>query len=113
MKLKTEFDIFSVQKMHINLERRRKMQNPNSETLTWFKELNMNFYGLIEYLIESGNVYVKAQAILIKNVAVSNSRISAAAKQSEISQTTPKDAYFQTSDPKEQINSEMKSDHHE
>ncbi len=41
----------------------------------------------IALLLKTEYVYDKAKAILIKNVAVSDSRISAAAKQSGISQT--------------------------
>ncbi len=42
----------------------------------------------VALILKTGYVYDKVQAILIKNVAVSDSRMSTAAKQSEISQNT-------------------------
>jgi hypothetical protein len=42
------------------------------ETKTKFKELYKEFPELIEYRIQSGNLYEKAQATLIKTVAVSD-----------------------------------------
>jgi hypothetical protein len=41
-------------------------------TITKLKELYKEFPGLIEYRIKSGNIYEKAQATLIKSVAVSD-----------------------------------------
>ena len=69
MILKTEFDIFSVQNWYKNIERGKEMQNLKRETLTWFKELDMNFPGLIKFRIKSGKTCVNAKAMLIKNVA--------------------------------------------
>jgi hypothetical protein len=44
--LKTEFYILGVQK--ISKPRKRAIQNQKQETLTWFKELDMNSSGLVE-----------------------------------------------------------------
>ena len=44
-------------------------------TIEKFKELYKNFPELIDYRINSGNIYEKAQATLIKNVAVSDLQV--------------------------------------
>jgi hypothetical protein len=46
------------------------MEKFKSETIAKFKELYSCFPELIEYRIKSGNVYEKAQATLIKSIAV-------------------------------------------
>lgn len=64
------------------------------ETIAMFKEFYKEYPELINYRMKCGNMYEKAQAILIKNVAESVLENPAAAKQSEISQNTTMDADF-------------------
>jgi hypothetical protein len=45
------------------------MKDLKSSTKVVFKELYNNYHELIEYRINSGNIYEKAQATLIKSVA--------------------------------------------
>ncbi len=42
------------------------------DTIKKFKKLYNYYFDLIEYRIKSGNIYEKAQATLIKSVAVSS-----------------------------------------
>ncbi|WP_292388745.1 hypothetical protein [Methanosarcina sp. UBA5] len=51
------------------------MQDLKPETIARFKELYKEFPELIDYRIKSGNVYEKAQATLIKSVAVSDLQV--------------------------------------
>ncbi|MCO5382133.1 MAG: hypothetical protein NHB15_08630 [Methanosarcina barkeri] len=51
------------------------MQDLKLETIDRFKELYEDFPELIDYRIKSGNIYEKAQATLIKSVAVSDLQV--------------------------------------
>ena len=70
------------------------MHDLKPETIAMFKKFYEEYPELIAYRLKCGNVYEKAQAILIKSVAESILQNTAAAKQSIIMQNTPKDAYF-------------------
>lgn len=52
------------------------MSKLKDETILRFKELYRDYPELIEYRIKSGNMYQKAQATLIKSVAVSDLQVS-------------------------------------
>jgi hypothetical protein len=52
------------------------MNQLKTETVIKFKELYRDYPELIEYRIKSGNIYQKAQATLIKKIAVSDLRAS-------------------------------------
>jgi len=86
------------------------MQDLQPETVAMFKKFYEEYPELIAYRLKCGNVYEKAQAILIKNVAGSVLKYPTAAKQSGILQNTPLMPTFITSDPEEQIDTEMRSD---
>ena len=70
------------------------MHDLKPETIAMFKKLYTEFSELIDYRLKCGNMYEQAKATLIKSVAESILQNPAAAKQSEILQNTPKDAYF-------------------
>jgi hypothetical protein len=70
------------------------MHDLKPETIAMFEKFYTEFPELINYRIKCGNVYEKAQAVLIKSVAESILQNPTAAKQSEISQNTTIDAYF-------------------
>jgi len=53
----------------------KQMQDLKPETIVRFKELYKEFSEIIDYRIKSGNVYEKAQATLIKSVAVSDLQV--------------------------------------
>lgn len=52
------------------------MNQLKAETVIKFKELYRDYPELIEYRIKSGNIYQKAQATLIKKIAVSDLQAS-------------------------------------
>lgn len=58
------------------------------DTIKKLKELYRDFPELIEYLIKFGNVYEKAQATLIKSVAVSDLQVPDCLPASECLQNT-------------------------
>ena len=70
------------------------MNDLNPETITMFKKFYKEYPELIDYRIKFGNMYEKAQAILIKSVGESILQNTTATKQLEISQNTTTDAYF-------------------
>jgi hypothetical protein len=70
------------------------MQDLKPETVIKFQKIYKDFSELIDYRLKCGNVYEKAQATLIKNVAESVLQNTTAAKQSESLQNTHTDAYF-------------------
>ncbi len=70
------------------------MHDLKPETIAVFKKFYKEYPELINYRMKCGNMYEKAQAILIKNVAEEVLENPTAAKQSEILQNTPKDVYF-------------------
>ncbi len=72
----------------------KQMYDLKPKTVAMFKKFYTEFPELINYRIKCGNMYEKAQAILIKNVAESVSQNPAAAKQSEVSQNITTDAYL-------------------
>lgn len=51
------------------------MKKFKSETIARFKELYNEFPELIDYRIKYGNVYEKAQSMLIRSVAVSDLQV--------------------------------------
>ncbi|WP_292374267.1 hypothetical protein [Methanosarcina sp. UBA411] len=51
------------------------MQDLKPETISRFKELYKEFPELIDYRIKSGNIYEKAQAMLIKSAVVSDLQV--------------------------------------
>jgi len=61
------------------------------ETITKFKELYNYFPELIEYRIKSGNIYEKAQATLIKSVAVSDLQAPDCLEASDTCKITPEE----------------------
>ncbi len=72
----------------------KQMPDLKPETTAILGKFYTEYPELIDYKIKFGNVYEKAQAILIKSVAESALQNTAATKQSEISQSTTTDAYF-------------------
>jgi hypothetical protein len=74
--------------------KRTQMQDLKQETIAMFEKFCKEYPELIDYRIKFGNVYEKAQAILIKSVAGSVLQNTAAAKQLIILQNTPTDTYF-------------------
>ncbi len=70
------------------------MPDLKPETIAMFEKFYTEFPELINSRIKRGNVYEKAQAVLIKSVAESILHNPAAAKQSEVLQNTTTDAYF-------------------
>ena len=86
------------------------MHGLKPETIVIFKKLYKEYYELIDYRRKFGNVYEKAQAILIQSVAESVLQNTTAAKQSKILQNPPLIPTFITSDPQEQIDPEIRSD---
>jgi len=86
------------------------MQDLKPETVIKFQKIYKEYYELIDYRRKFGNVYEKAQAILIQSVAESVLQNTTAAKQSKILQNTPLIPTFITSDPQEQIDPEIRSD---
>jgi hypothetical protein len=72
----------------------KQMHDLKPETIAVFEKFSKEYPELIDYRIKFGNVYEKAQAILIKSVVGSVLKYPTAAKQSEILQNTTMDAYF-------------------
>jgi hypothetical protein len=70
------------------------MHDLKPKTISIFRKFYKESPELIEYRLKCGNVYEKAQAILIKSVAESVLKNPTAAKQSEILQNTTTDACF-------------------
>ena len=58
-------------------------------TIEKFKELYTNFQELIDYRINSGNIYEKAQATLIKSVAVGDLQVPDCLEASGTCKTVP------------------------
>ena len=71
-----------------HIGREKQLHDLKPETIAMFEKFYKEYPELIDYRIKCGNVYEKAQAILIKNVAESVLQNTAAAKQSEILQNT-------------------------
>jgi len=70
------------------------MHDLKPETIAMFKKFYTEFPELIDYRIKCGNRYEQAQATLIKSVAENVLQNTTAAKQSEILQNIPMDAYL-------------------
>jgi len=86
------------------------MQDLQPKTVTMFKKFYEEYPKLIAYRLKCGNMYEKAQAMLIKSVAESVSQIPQRPSSRKFCKTPLQIPTFITSDPQEQIDPKMRSD---
>ncbi len=88
----------------------KQMHDLKPETIAVFEKFSKEYPELIDYRIKFGNVYEKAQATLIKNVAETICKIQPRPSSLKFRKTQQWPLTIITSDPQEQIDPEMRSD---